>query len=118
MSGPKADAASKEADIGKESLAKALLSVQNSSKEAELLEGAEKPVEVTKEVAHDAILPLVEPKDPSKENETPHNMEIVLATLPIPTKEDTKGKGLASSTTAITQLSKTLKDKLVIKMEP
>ena len=83
-----------------------------------MLEGAEKPVEVTKEVAYDAILPLVEPKDPSKENETPHNIRIVLATLPIPTKEDTKGKGLASSTTVITQLSKTLKDKLVIKMEP
>ena len=57
--GPKADAASKEADIGKESSAKALLLVQNSSKEAELLEGVEKPVEVTKEVAHVLSCPLL-----------------------------------------------------------
>ena len=83
-----------------------------------MLEGAEKPIEVTKEVAHDVILTPTDPKDPSKEKETPHNMEIILATLPIPTKEDLKGKGLASSTTTITQPSKTPKDKLVIKMKP
>ena len=77
-------------------------SVQSSSKEAKLLKGAEKLVEVTKEVAHDAILPPVDPKDQSKENEAPHNMEIVLATLPIPTKEDPKSKGLASSMVALT----------------
>ena len=57
---------------------------------------------MTKEVAHDAILPPVDPKDQSKENEAPHNMEIVLATLPIPTKEDPKSKGLASSMVALT----------------
>ena len=117
-SSPKADTASKEADTEKESPAKALPLVQSSSKEAELPEGAEKLAEVTKEVAHDAILPPTDPKDPSKENEAPHNMEIVLPTLPILTKEDPKGKGLASSTAATTQLGKTPKDKLVIKMKP
>ena len=45
-------------------------------------------------------------------------MKIILATLPIPTKEDPKGKGLASSMAAITQPSMTPKDKLVIKMKP
>jgi len=73
---------------------------------------------VTKEVAPDAILPPVDPKNPSKENEALHNTEIILATLPIPTKEGSKGKGLASSTAAITQPGKTQKDKLVIKMKP
>ena len=81
-------------------------------------EGVEKPVEVTKEVAHDAILPPTDPKDLSKENEAPYNMKIILATLPIPTKEDLKGKGLASSMAAITQPGMTPKDKLVIKMKP
>jgi len=45
-------------------------------------------------------------------------MEIFLATLPIPTKEDLKGKCPKSSTAASTQPGKTLKDKLVIKMKP
>ena len=45
-------------------------------------------------------------------------MEIVLVALPIPTKEDLKGKGLASSMAASTQPGKTPKDKLVIKMKP
>ena len=79
---------------------------------------AEKPAEVTKEAAHDALQPPTNPKDPPKENEAPHNMEIVLTTLPIPIKEDLKGKGLAPSTAATTQPSKVPKDKLVIKMKP
>ena len=117
-SGPKADATSKEVDIGKESPAKALSSVQSPSKEAELPEVAEKTAEMTKKVAHIAIQPPANPKDTSKEKKAPHNMEIVLATLPIPTKEDPKGKGPASSTAATTQLGKIPKDKLVIKMKP
>ena len=73
---------------------------------------------MTKEVAHDAIQPPANPKDPSKEKEVSHNIEIVLATLTISTKEDLRGKGPTSSTTASTQPGKTLKDKLVIKMKP
>ena len=69
---------------------------------------------MTKEVAHDAIQPPTALKDPSKEKEASYNMEIVLATLSIPTKEDLKGKGPASST----QPGKTPEDKLVIKMKP
>ena len=43
-------------------------------------------------------------------------MEIVLTTLPVPTKEDLKGKGLAASEEALTQSTKALaKDKIVIK---
>ena len=116
-SSSKADTTSKEADARKESPAKALPSVQSPSKEAELPEVAKKPTEVTKEVAHDAIQPPADPKDPSKEKEASHNMEIMLATLPILTKEDLKGKGPASSKAASTQPSKIPKDKLVIKMK-
>ena len=47
----KSDIASKEADTGKESPAKALPSVKSPSKEAEPLDIAEKPAKVTKEVA-------------------------------------------------------------------
>ena len=60
-SGSKADIAFKEADASKESPAKALPSVKSPSKEAELPEVAKKPVEVTKEVAHDAIQPPATP---------------------------------------------------------
>ena len=53
-------------------------------------------------MVHDANLPPAVPKDPFKEKEASHNMEIVLATLLIPTKEDLKDKGLASSIEAST----------------
>ena len=68
-------------------------------------------------MAHDTTLLPTAPKDPSKEKQASYNMEIVLATLPIPTKEDLKGKGPTSSTAASTQPPKTPKDKLVIKMK-
>ena len=71
------------------------------------------------DVAQDAAQPPTSLKDPSKEKETSHNMEIVLATHPIPIKEDLKGKGLASSTAASAQPTKLpTKDKFVIKMKP
>ena len=69
-------------------------------------------------MAHDTTLPPTAPKDPSKEKEASYNMEIVLATLPIPTEEDLKGKGPTSFMVASTQLVKTSKDKLVLKMKP
>ena len=58
------------------------------------------------------------PKDSSKERMGTQNLELVLATLPIPTKEDPKGKSSRSSAIATSQLTKTSKDKLVIKMKP
>ena len=100
--GFKTHTAFKEADVGNESPAKTLPLVQSPSKEAELPEVAEKPARVTKEVAHDAIQPPAALKDQSKEKEVSHNIEIILATLPIPTKEDLKDKSLASSKAAST----------------
>ena len=112
-SGSKANMVSKEADEGKESPTKALPTTNIPPKEAKQFKDAEKAVD-TEEVAHNANLPPAAPKDPSKEKEASYNMEIVLATLPILTKEDLKGKGLASST----QPPKILKDNLIIKMKP
>ena len=114
VSGSKADTASKEADEGKEIPTKDLPIANIPPKEVEQSKDAEKATDITKEVAHDATLPSAASKDPSKEKEASHNMDIVLATLPILTKEDLKGKGLASST----QPPKILKDNLIIKMKP
>ena len=44
-------------------------------------------------------------------------MVLALATLPIPPKEDPKGKAQVSTTAASTQPPKNPKDKLVIKMK-
>ena len=55
FSGSKADIAFKKADAGNESPTKSLPSIKSPSKKAELPKVAEKPIEVTKEVAHDAI---------------------------------------------------------------
>ena len=96
--GSMVDIASKEANDGKESLTKVLPSVNILSKEIEQPKVTEKATNITKEVVHDANLPPTVPKDPSKEKEASYNMEIVLATLLIPTKEDLKGKGPTSST--------------------
>jgi len=46
-------------------------------------------------MAPDTTKSSAAPKDPLKEKEASHNMEIVLATIPMPVKEDLKGKGLA-----------------------
>ena len=101
-SGSKADTVSKEADEGKENPTKALPTANISPKVVEQPEDARKVADTTKEVALDAHLPSAAPKNPFKEKEASHNMEIMLTTLPIPSKEDLKGKGPASTTTAST----------------
>ena len=61
----------------------------------------EKEEDTTKGVAPDATKPPTIPQDPSKEKEVPLRMEIVLATLLVPTKGDLKGKGQESSKAAL-----------------
>ena len=63
-------------------------------------EDTKKAANSTKEVAHDAALPPVAPKDSLKEKDASQSMEIVLATLPIPLEEELQGKGQASTTYA------------------
>ena len=117
-SGSKADSISEEADEGKESPTKTLPTANISPNAAEQSEDSKKATDTTNEVAQDAHLPPDTPKEPSKEKKASHNMKIMLATLPIPFKEDLKGKGPTSITVASTQPPKTQKDKLVIKMKP
>ena len=70
-------------------------------------------------IAHNATKPPLAPKDPFfKEKKASQKMEIVLATLSMPAKEDLKGKGLESLTAAPAQSTKApTEDKLVIKMK-
>ncbi|KAK9998051.1 hypothetical protein SO802_017654 [Lithocarpus litseifolius] len=101
-SGSKADTATKDANEGKENPTKVLPTANIPPKEAEQSEVVEKAADSTKEVANDANLPPATPKDPSKEKEASHNIEILLETLLIPTKEDLKGNAQASSMVAFT----------------
>ena len=77
----------------------------HSSSPQEVVEQADstdKEKEVSKEVAPEMTKPSDVPKDSSKERVDSQNIELVLATLPIPAKEDPKGKGLTSSVAATT----------------
>ena len=123
----KVNTISEGVDIDKDSLAKAFLSSDSPSKEAKQPRVAEKETDTTKGVASDATKPsaafdatkpLTTPKDLPKEKKASHKMEIVLATLPMPAKEDLKGKGPESSVATPVQSTKALaKDKLIIKMK-
>ena len=66
----------------------------------------------------DATKPPTVPQDPPKEKEVPSTMEIVLATLLLPTKGDLKSKDSGSSKVALSQSTKgPPKEKIVIKKE-
>ncbi|KAK9997902.1 hypothetical protein SO802_017505 [Lithocarpus litseifolius] len=67
--GSKVDTTSKEVDISKDSLAKALLSPDSPSKEAEQPGVVEKETVTTKGVAINATMPLAAPQDLPKEKE-------------------------------------------------
>ena len=88
----KVDTPSEVAKHKKDSLEKVPLRSGSPPKEAEQLGFAEKEADMTKGVAPDATKPSTALQDPSKEKEVPPRMEIVLATLPMPTKGDPKGK--------------------------
>ena len=114
--GCKADTTSEEADIGKDSPAKAFLPLDSPSKESKQPGVVEKETDTTKGVSPDATKPLAAPQGLSQKKEVPSKMEIILATLPMPAKKDFKGKGPESSEVALTQSTKApVKDKIVIK---
>ena len=113
----KANPASSEAGGIQGSLPKVPLVANTPSKRAEQVEDTSKTGEINKDVVQGSGLPLIAPKDPSKEKETSQSMELVLATLTVPPKEDTKDKAKVSSMAANTQPPKDSKEKLVIKMK-
>ena len=73
-----------------------------------------KEAEATKGVAPGDTKPLADPQDPIKDNEAPR-IEIVLATLPLPAKGDSKGTGQGSSEAAVPQSQGLPQGKIVIK---
>lgn len=95
--GSKAGTTSKETDTSEDNPAKALPSSSSLPKEVEQLGVAKKKKDTTKGVVLDATKPLIAPNDSSEEKETSHNLEIILTTLPVPIKEDPKGKGPTST---------------------
>ena len=96
---------------------KASLAIGTITKGAKQAEDTSKTGEVNREAIQGSELPSPAPRDTSKEKETSQSMELVLATLTIPPKEDPKEKVEVSTTAASTQLPKDAKDKLVIKMK-
>lgn len=104
-SGSKVETTSKDTDPSKDIPARALPSPNSPSKEVEQAGKVEKEKEITKEVALKANKPPTVPKDSSKKKVS-QSQEIVLATFPIPTKEDSKGKGLTFSAAATAKPTK------------
>ena len=96
---------------------KAPPAANTSSKKAKQAEDTAKTGDINKEVVQGADLPPVAPEDPSKEKEAFQSIELVLATLPIPIKENPKGKAQVYSAATTTQPLNNPKDKLVIKMK-
>ena len=92
----KVNTLSKVAKLEKDSLKKVLLSSGSPPKEVEQLGVTEKEADMTKGVAPDATKPPTAPQDPSKEKEVSPIIENFLATLPMPTKGDPKGKDQGS----------------------
>lgn len=97
---------SKKVDEGKGSPTKISPSSSSPSKVEEQAKATEKEKESSKGVVLENTKPLVAPKDPSKGKESSKDLEIILATLPLPAKEDPKGKGPTSTTTEVIKPSK------------
>ena len=112
----KADTPFEVTELGKGSPAKALSSSSNTSEEAQQQGVVEKEANADKGVAPNATKPPTVPQDPPKEKEVPSIMEIVLATLPLPTQGDLKIKDSGSSEVAPSRTTKgPPKEKIVIK---
>ena len=78
----------------------------NPLKEVEQAKAIEKEKNTSKGVVPETTKPPAAPKDLSKGRETPQHLKIVLATLPMPTKEDAKGKGPTSTVVETTKSTK------------
>ena len=115
-SGAKVKTAPKNLNPSKDASAKTLPSPSSSPKEVEPVGAVEK--EIVKEVALEAPKPPAGPKDSSKEEGVSQSKEIDLVTFLVPTKEDSKGKGPASTATTTAKPSKaTTKDNPSLKIK-
>ena len=87
-------------------MAKVFPSSTSPIKEAEQARATKKEKGTSKGVVPETTKPPTAPKVISKGGEAPHNLEIVLAIVPILAKEDPKGKGPASTITEAAKLAK------------
>ncbi|KAL0000073.1 hypothetical protein SO802_019675 [Lithocarpus litseifolius] len=118
LSGSKVETSLKDPDPSKGIPTKALPSSNNPPKEAEQAGAVEKAKDTTKGVVPEATKPLAAPKDPLRIKTPPQSLEIVLGTLPMFTKEDSKGKGPTSTTVATAKPTKaTAKDNPPLKIK-
>ena len=108
------DTPPKVVDPEKSGSEKAFSSSGNLPKVAEQPRVNEKETEVTKGVPPNAIKPPAVPQDPTKDNEA-SRMEILLATLPFPTKGDPKCIDQGSSEATVQQSKASPYGKIVIK---
>ena len=89
------------AKLEKGSSAKVPPSFDSPSEEAQQHRVAEKGADANKGVASNATKPPAVPQDPPKEKNMPSIMEIVLVTLPLPTKGDLKSEDSGSLEVAL-----------------
>jgi len=102
--------------VGKDSSASVPTSSDKPAKEAKHPGVIEKEKNANQGVALDARKPPAVTQDPLAEKEALKKMEIVLTTLPLPTKVDPTSKGLEALEAASTQpIHGPPKDKIVIK---
>ena len=113
-SNSKANTPPEVADPEKSSPSKVPPSSSSPQKVAEQPGVNGKEAKVIKGVAPDANKPPAAPQDPTKDKEAPR-IEIVLATLPLPAKGDSKGTGQGSSEAAVPQSQALPHGKIVIK---
>ena len=93
LANSKTNTALKVAELGKASPAKALTSSDNLSEVVKQSGVVEKEVNTTRGVAPDATKPPTASQDLPVKKKVPTRMEIVLATLLVPTKGDLASKG-------------------------
>ena len=114
--GSRTDTTSEVTKVGKDSSTSVPTSSDKPAEEAEHLGVIEKEKNANQGVASDAMKPQAVTQDLPVEKEAPKKMEVVLATLPLPTKADPVSKGLEASEATFTQpIHSPPKDKIVIK---
>lgn len=105
-SDPQTTTVPEKANRDKGNPAKIPPSFSSPPKVAEQAKATEKEKDASKGVVPETMKPSVAPKDFSKGRESSKDLEIVIATLPIPAKEDPKGKDPASTTFEVIKLTK------------
>ena len=115
---PRIDAKSEVVEVSKDSTTNVTTTSIILSKEAARLRATEKEKNSNPVVAPDAMKPPSTSQNPPTKKEASKTIEIVLTSLPLPTKPDLVSKGLEVSEVATAQPIRGLpKEKILIKKE-